>query len=177
MSFNLFVRQSEIHFMKPIFYSGYVPGAIGRIVQLHSDFYSREAGFGLAFETKVATEICDFLKRYDASTDLLTLAIVNGSIEASIAIDGSNAGEKGAHLRWFIVSDALKGQGIGSALLRMAVAHSDSKEFSKTYLWTFEGLDVARHLYAKFGFRLVHEKRGNQWGKEVNEQMYIRGDA
>jgi hypothetical protein len=44
----------------------------------------------------------------------------------------------------------------------------------KTYLWTFEDLAAARHLYSKFGFRLVHEARGAQWGKEVNEQMYVR---
>lgn len=170
-------RGDDESFMTLVLHSGYVPGAIGRIVQLHSNFYSREAGFGLQFEAKVATEICEFLSRYDESTDLLALAIVDGSIEASIAIDGASAGEQAAHLRWFIVSDALKGQGIGSALLKMAVDHADSKGFSKTHLWTFEGLDAARHLYSKFGFRLVHEASGTQWGKEVSEQMYVRGDS
>ena len=160
--------------MALVLHSGYVPGSIGRIVQLHADFYSRHSGFGLPFEAKVTAELSEFMCRYDDAMDLLASAIVDGSIEASIAIDGANASKKEAHLRWFITSDALKGQGIGSALLKMAVDHADARGFSKTYLWTFEGLDSARHLYSKFGFRLVHEARGAQWGKEVNEQMYVR---
>jgi hypothetical protein len=40
------------------------------------------------------------------------------------------------------------------------------------YLWTFEGLDAARHLYEKSGFRLALQKRGAQWGAEVNEQRF-----
>ena len=33
---------------------GYAPGCIGRITELHADFYSRLVGFGLPFEAKVA---------------------------------------------------------------------------------------------------------------------------
>jgi GNAT superfamily N-acetyltransferase len=163
--------------MALVLHTGYLPGCIGRIVQLHSGFYSKETGFGLPFEAKVASELSEFMMRYDAATDLLALAVVDGSIEASLAIDGADAGAKGAHLRWFIASDAVKGQGMGSALLKMALEHVDSRRFSKTCLWTFEDLAAARHLYLKFGFRLAHEARGTQWGKEVNEQMYVRGHA
>jgi hypothetical protein len=39
-------------------------------------------------------------------------------------------------------------------------------------LWTFEGLNAARHLYEKHGFRVTRQQLGNQWGSEVNEQRF-----
>jgi GNAT superfamily N-acetyltransferase len=155
-------------------HTGYVPGCIGRVAQLHANFYSKASGFGLPFEARVARELSEFMQRCDGRRDLFALAIVDGSIEASIAIDGIDADGKGAHLRWFIASDKLKGRGVGSTLLKMAVDHADAQGFPKTYLWTFEGLHAAHHLYARAGFRLAHEARGMQWGSEVNEQMYVR---
>jgi hypothetical protein len=44
--------------------------------------------------------------------------------------------------------------------------------YARAYLWTFEGLHAARHLYEKAGFALAIEQRGTQWGAEVNEQQY-----
>ncbi len=36
---------------------GYVPGAIGRVAELHGTYYHAHWGFGLFFEAKVATRI------------------------------------------------------------------------------------------------------------------------
>jgi GNAT superfamily N-acetyltransferase len=150
----------------------YIPSSIGRIVELHARYYSKLVGFGLPFETKVARELSDFCERYVRNRDGLWLALQNGNIEGSIAIDGSQAEENGAHLRWFIVSDNVRGTGIGTALLTLATGFCQSRYYKRVYLWTFEGLDTARHLYEKFGFRLVFQKRGTQWGTEVNEQQF-----
>ena len=38
---------------------GYVPGAIGRIAELHGVCYHDEWGFDLFFEAKMATELAD----------------------------------------------------------------------------------------------------------------------
>jgi len=35
-------------------------------------------------------------------------------------IDGAHAARDGAHLRWFIVSDAVRGSGVGNRLLGSA---------------------------------------------------------
>jgi RimJ/RimL family protein N-acetyltransferase len=43
---------------------------------------------------------------------------------------------------------------------------------SRTYLWHIEGLDAARHVYEKAGFRLEEQRKGSRWGKEVNEQRF-----
>ena len=157
---------------------GYVPGCIGRIAELHASYYHRTAGFGLSFESKVARELADFCERYVAGRDGLWLALADGRVEGSIAIDGAHAARDGAHLRWFIVSDAVRGRGIGGGLLDSAMAFCRTRGYDRVYLWTFEGLDAARHLYEKAGFRLAQQQRGRQWGAEVNEQRFeLRGGA
>jgi GNAT superfamily N-acetyltransferase len=95
-----------------------------------------------------------------------------GHIEGSIAIDGLHAGDTGAHLRWFIMSDALRGKGIGKQLIDTAIGFCHSTGYKRIYLYTFEGLDTARHLYEKAGFRLAEQQKGSQWGTEVNEQRF-----
>jgi GNAT superfamily N-acetyltransferase len=151
-------------------HKGYLPGAVGRIIELHAHYYSELVGFGLPFESKVVRELSAFCERYDSERDALWLALQDGRIEGSIAIDGSHAEEDGAHLRWFIASDKVRGTGAGTALLTAAMEFCQSKHYQRVYLWTFEGLGAARHLYEKFGFRLVQQQRGTQWGTEVNEQ-------
>jgi len=153
---------------------GYVPGCIGRITELHADYYSRLAGFGLHFEAKVAGGLVAFFEQYQAGRDGIWLAVEGSKIQGSIAIDGSHAEEEGAHLRWFIASEETRGTGIGSRLMDHAMEHCIAQGFRRVYLWTFEGLEVARHLYEKHGFRLVHQQAGNQWGKQVNEQRFER---
>ncbi len=151
---------------------GYVPGSLGRVAELHGAYYHEHWGFGLIFEAKVAAELSEFLKRYDESRDGFWTVLVDGRVEGSITIDGFHAESEGAHLRWFIMSDALRGKGAGSQLINTAISFCRSKGNKKVYLWTFEGLTAARHLYEKGGFRLVEEHRGTQWGTEVNEQRF-----
>ena len=48
---------------------GYIPGAIGRVAELHGTYYHWHWKFDLFFEAKVATELAAFLERYDAQRD------------------------------------------------------------------------------------------------------------
>ena len=154
--------------------AGPIPGAIGRIVELHARYYHRTVGFGLPFETKVAREMCIFRERFNADRDGQWLAMEGDSIEAAISIDGIHADGEGAHLRWFIASDRARGTGIGGDLMDAAMAFCEARQYRAVYLWTFEGLHAARRLYERHGFRLVHQQRGTQWGTEVNEQRFER---
>ncbi|MGB9627802.1 MAG: GNAT family N-acetyltransferase [Thermodesulfobacteriota bacterium] len=152
--------------------TGYIPGAIGRVAELHGKYYHRHWGFGSFFEAKVAIGLSEFINRYNQSRDCFWSALLNEQIEGSITIDGIHAEDEGAHLRWYIVSDLLRGRGVGNMLIQSAVQFCREKRYKKIFLWTFEGLDPARHLYEKFGFRLIEQRRGNQWGKEVQEQRF-----
>jgi GNAT superfamily N-acetyltransferase len=151
--------------------TGYLPGCIGQIAALHARYYAAHAGFGVFFESKVAREFGLFCERHDPTRDGLWLIQQADSIAGSIVIDGSHAAQ-GAHLRWFIVSDALRGSGYGNQLMAHAVEFCRERGYERVYLWTFRGLDAARHLYLKFGFELVEEAPGQQWGQAVIEQRY-----
>ncbi len=152
--------------------SGYSPGTIGRITELHSTYYFDHWRFGLYFEAKVANELSEFFQRYDSSRDGIWIATMNSRVEGSVVIDGIHAETEGAHLRWFIVADALRGKGVGKKLINSAIDFCNIKGYKKIYLWTFEGLNAARYLYENAGFKLTKQQSGAQWGTTVKEQLF-----
>jgi DNA-binding MarR family transcriptional regulator/GNAT superfamily N-acetyltransferase len=151
---------------------GYEPGCIGDIASLHARFYSRLAGFGVFFERKVAAELADFAQSLPAPGKALWLYRDDDRTLASLVIDADDTPGV-AHLRWFIVDDSLRGSGVGRQLMTRAMAFVDA-HFNETYLWTFKGLDAARHLYESAGFQLTDESQGAQWGATVTEQRFSR---
>ncbi len=152
---------------------GYVPGSIGRIAELHALYYHDAWQFGQYFEAKVATEVSQFLARFKADQDGFWTACRDNRVQGSIAIDSMNVASEGAHLRWYIVSPEFHGHGIGRLLLNQAIQFCRELNYSRIYLWTFEGLESARCLYEQNGFRMVLQQEGAQWGKNVNEQKYV----
>ena len=159
--------------MEHVVLTTYVAGAIGRVTEMHARYYSESWGFGLYFEAKVASELSEFLGRFYPGRDFFKVALVQGRVHGSIAIDSINVEEEGAHLRWFISSSALRGTGTGNRLLKDAIDFCKHRQYPSIYLWTFEGLALARHLYEKFGFRLAQEQPGEKWGVRVREQKFM----
>ncbi|GEO80352.1 bifunctional helix-turn-helix transcriptional regulator/GNAT family N-acetyltransferase [Pararhodospirillum oryzae] len=153
---------------------GYRTALIARITHLHATYYARVAGFGRRFEAVVAGGLAAFCDRLDHPDTEIWTALINDEIVGSIAIDGQDLGSGRAHLRWFIVADGARGLGVGRGLLATALAFVDARAFAQTDLWTFSGLDAARHLYEAHGFALVEEFAGSQWGQEVREQHFVR---
>ena len=165
---------------------GAIPGALDRVVAIHAGYYAREHGMGEIFERKVAEGLSEFLPRAQRPRNGLWLATTvdssdqagqtrqTGQIVGSIAIDGEDLGAGQAHLRWFILDDGCRGQGVGAALLRKAVEFVEAAGFERTVLWTFKGLDAARHLYEREGFLLAEEYAGAQWGVSLMEQRFVR---
>ena len=153
---------------------GYRSGVIASVAQLHASFYSENYGFGAVFERKVATEMSEFMGRIDNPANTTFSAYVGDNLLGSVSLDGEDLGEGASHLRWFIVSPRAQGMGIGRLLISKATAFVDQNDFDSTRLWTFKGLDAARHLYEKHGFTLARETPGKQWGTEVIEQEFVR---
>lgn len=153
---------------------GYTPALIGRIVEMHAAYYSRSAGFGAAFEAKVAGDLAGFITRLHEPTNQIWYGETQGRIAASIAVDGDDLGDGLAHLRWFIVDDGLRGMGMGKSLLQKALAFCAEHDFQEIHLWTLKGLEAARRLYEDTGFVLIDEYRGDQWGTEIVEQKFVR---
>lgn len=151
---------------------GYRPGALAQIVLLHMDYYASIWGFGRDFETKIAGELSAFLSKMNPDRDLFCCIYCGEVLLGSISIDAKDAGNEGAHLRWFIVSEAARGKGLGARLMDEALAFCRGHDYTKIYLTTFAGLDAARHLYDKYGFRLASESDQDQWRGGVREQRF-----
>jgi len=147
--------------MDEIQLSGYEPGAIGRVTELHGTYYAKHWDLGLYFEAKVADELSAFLSRFDPTHDGAWIAKCKGKIIGSIFIDGIDAEGEGARLRWLIIDPDYHGQGLGNRLMHEAISFAKRSGFKRVYLTTFSGLNAARHLYETYGFRLYHEEDGS----------------
>lgn len=150
------------------------PGVREAVVAMHATYYSRAWGFGPFFETKVGREFAEFLSRYDASHDRVLLALEDDTIVGSLIVDGgeATAATRGAHLRWFVVDEAQQGRGVGKALMTAAMDFIEHR-FARCYLTTFAGLDPARTLYERAGFKMAEETRSETWGTVVSEQLFV----
>ena len=153
---------------------GHQVGLIARITQLHAEHYARHWGLGMPFEAKVAAGLAEFCPRLGRPGNQIWAAMQGGRIVGSVAIDGEDLGPGRAHLRWFILDDAARGTGAGRRLLSSALDFVDRQNVTQTQLWTFSGLDAARHLYESAGFELAEEWPGTQWGSAVLEQRFVR---
>lgn len=154
---------------------GYRPGALADVVRLHMAYYHVNWGFGLAFETKVAGEISEFMSRFNQDTDLfLTAYNSTGECVGSISLDCEDVVGKGAHVRWFIVDQKFTGHGLGRMLIKKVIDHCDKSSLARSYLTTFEGLHAARKLYESLDFKLTEERCIDQWAGGVKEQLFVR---
>lgn len=153
---------------------GHIAGLLGRIVEIHANYYHVLVGFGVEFECKVASEFAEYLGRWQDDQNAMWHVMVDEVIAGSLVIDGQSLGDNTALLRWFIIDDVARGSGVGNQLMAKAIAFCDQQGFDETHLWTFKGLDAARRLYEKFDFVLVEEKAGSSWGREVIEQKFVR---
>lgn len=151
---------------------GYYPGVIGKITEIHGIYYYENWGLDVSFETQVGRELSEFIRDFEERRDGFWVATINGEFAGAIAVDGSEADKKGARLRWFIVPPKFQGGGVGSTLIKRAIDFCREAGFREVYLWTFEGLDEARSLYERVGFRLSKEHHVYQWGQNIQEQMF-----
>ena len=141
--------------------------------EMHGSFYAREHHFGSFFENKVAAGLAEFSGRLDNPGNQIWLAMLNGRIVGSVAIDGEDLGNNGAPLRWFILDEGCRGSGVSRKLIAEAMKFCDERAFSAVQLYTFNKLAAARCLYESFGFELSKEWQGDQWGSTITEQQFM----
>lgn len=160
--------------MSKVEITGYVPGALGRITELHGRYYSRHWGLDVRFEAEVARELGEFMERYDPAHDRIWVASRGEAILGSLTIDGGSTPAHEARLRWFILDEVCHGQGIGKRLMDEAMQFCERAGFERVFLWTFRGLDAARHLYDRAGFEVTDGREDTDWGDPVLHQRLDR---
>lgn len=145
------------------------PGALGQLVALHGAWYARHWGFPLVFEAQVAEEAGAFCAALPHEDCRLFVAMDGERLLGGVALDGR--GRPASRLRWFIVAEGARG-GLGGRLLEAALGFARSRGFAEVWLTTFAGLDAARRLYERAGFRLEWEGRERGYGAEVSAQRF-----
>jgi GNAT superfamily N-acetyltransferase len=151
--------------------TGYVPGSIGRLVELHGRYYARDWRFGCYFEAKVANELGELLARLNPARDGFWIAAEDSEVVGGLAIDGSSV-SPAARLRFFVVEESQRGKGLGERLMRTALDFCWNAGHRHLFLTTFAGLEAARKLYERHGFVLTEERPDRTWGVEVTEQRF-----
>jgi GNAT superfamily N-acetyltransferase len=134
--------------------SGYEPGAIGRIGELHGRYYAVAWGSGAGFEMQVLRGLCDFVEHADPRTHLLLTAHAGDTLIGSAAVQCAPDPRR-AQLRFVIVDPPWHGRGAGRTLLDAALAWCRERGVETVFLWTVEGLPASRAMYERAGFRVV----------------------
>jgi N-acetylglutamate synthase-like GNAT family acetyltransferase len=146
------------------------PGDIGYLIHLHGILYAKEYGWDYTFERYVAESLAKFILSFDARTDCLWIAEMDGKIVGSIGIVRDSESE--AQLRWFLVHPDQRSRGLGRQLLNRALQFSRDRGFKSVFLWTVSDLKIASHLYQWAGFRKTEEKTHEIWSKTLTEERY-----
>ncbi|WP_235994446.1 bifunctional helix-turn-helix transcriptional regulator/GNAT family N-acetyltransferase [Nonomuraea montanisoli] len=142
-------------------------GDLGWVVQRHGDLYSREYGWGLAFEQLVAR----LLGGLDlAGRDAGWIAEAGGERLGCVFFEHVDDGT--AKLRMLLVEPSARGLGLGRRLVEECVRHAREGGYQRITLWTRDCLEGARRIYARTGF--VHEssERGVENGVEVVDEVW-----
>jgi GNAT superfamily N-acetyltransferase len=144
------------------------PGDLGSVVHLHGVVYAREHGFDPTFEAYVAGPLAELVLAPDRGR--IWLAERDGRLVGCVAIVAADV--RTAQLRWFLVEPSARGAGLGTRLLREAVAFCRERGHERIFLWTVSALEAAARLYRAAGFRKTEEKPGRVWGVDVVEEKY-----
>ena len=143
--------------MTPTFHDRWAPGMVGDLAALHGRVYAASHGFGLSFETAVAKGLGEMLGYLGPARDFFRAVEAEGRFRGSIALDAS-AADGTARLRYFILEEGLRGQGIGRRWMDDLMVHARATRLRAIQLWTLAGLDAATALYERAGFVLEEER-------------------
>ena len=148
------------------------PGDAGYVAYMHGKYYHKYHGFLSRSEYYFIKYLADFVHNPEGGR--LWIAEADRNIAGSIAI--VRVDNHTAQLRWFLVEKEFQNRGIGSRLMKTALDFCRENKYENIYLWTFKGLDPARHLYEKAGFVLTEEKSNTEWSSTpiIEQRMELR---
>ena len=146
------------------------PGDLGWVVMAHGDVYAREFGWDTRFEALVARIVADFAERHDPNREHAWIAEVDGRRAGCVFCVAKD--DHVAQLRILLVDPAVRGAGVGSALVRTCVDFARARGYDEMTLWTNDPLVAAARLYLGAGFRLVAEEPHHSFGVHLVGQTY-----
>lgn len=158
-------RQTFRPIIRPLRY-----GETGYIAYRHCVLYRKEYGLGGAFEQYVLDALAAYIREQPSGE--VWVAEDNGRIVGSIAMVDTDQNE--VQLRWFLIEPEYRGVGLGRQLLKVAIDYCSRRKITRAFLWTFQELAAARHLYKEFGFVLAESVVSDVWKPGVIEERWDR---
>ena len=146
------------------------PGDIGWVIHRHGVLYAQEYGWDERFEALVAQIAADFINNYNPERERCIIAEMDGEIVGSAFVVQSS--DTIAKLRLLLVEPKARGMGLGTRLVQECINFSRRAGYQKLVLWTNSVLKVARHIYAKAGFKIVEQEPHNSFGKDLISETW-----
>jgi DNA-binding MarR family transcriptional regulator/GNAT superfamily N-acetyltransferase len=159
---------------EPYILRGLEIGDAGWIIRRHALIYAQEYGWtSPLFEALVAEILSKFIANFDPAHERAWIAERDGEVVGSVFI--ARASPEVAQLRLLYVDPSARGLGLGRRLVDECIRFSRAKGYKTLMLWTHDILVPAIRIYQAAGFKLVKEERHNDFGHDVNGQIWEMG--
>lgn len=147
------------------------PGDLGWVVHRHGALYAEEYGWDMRFEAIVAGIATAFLQSPHAARERCWIAEVHGRIVGSVLLTRKT--DEIGQLRLLYVEPGMRGAGLGTRLVQACIDHARLAGYKGLELWTNSVLLAARHLYQRFGFRIVGSEPHRRFGPELLGETWM----
>ena len=144
-------------------------GDLGYVIYLHGKIYGEEYGYGLGFEGYVAESMAEFSRQFNPDKGGIWICEHDGRMVGFLSLVNR---DDAAQLRYFVLEKEYRGIGLGKFLMDSFMNRMKELNYNRAYLLTSSDLPAAASLYTRHGFRLVHEEKSDEFGKEVLMQRY-----
>lgn len=146
------------------------PGDLGWIVERHGAIYATDCGWDQRFEALVARVVAEFAERGDTARERCWIAERGDARIGSVLLVART--KTIAQLRLLLVEPTERGTGVGTRLVDACIDFARGAGYRKLVLWTEAGLDAARRVYERAGFRLDAESHEQRYGREFVSQTW-----
>jgi GNAT superfamily N-acetyltransferase len=141
------------------------------IAELHRRVYVPEYGMNDEFVSRVAVGVHDAVAAgWPQTAGGVWLVDRDGELCGSLALTDEGGGL--GRLRWFVLSPALRGRGMGRSLVTDLLAFARAQRFARLELETFSALTTAARIYRDVGFEPTWERELGEWGPPITYQHY-----
>lgn len=157
---------------KPFVLRAHRPGDMGWVVWRQSLLYAREYGWDERYEALAARIVADFVEQYEPERERCWIGEREGEPVGCVFLVRDRTAEGTAKLRLLHVEAAVRGLGLGKALVRQCTKFARGVGYRRILLWTNSVLTAARHVYESEGYRLVEEEERENFGKKLTSQIW-----